>query len=149
MPEFRTATGLVACTPFLRTGAGLIDCTSLFFGQGGLVESGGGEELIVALEPSYASGARSIPGSVTVTTNIITASVFGGKPPYTYAWTGPATLTIASPAKPATSFFATLAPGGTVADDYTLTVTDARGATAYAGVSASVINFGGGGNAQP
>lgn len=144
MPEFRIASGLVSCTPFLRTASGLIDATALFFGEEGPVDSGGGDALNVALSSVYVAGARSANGAAIISTNTVTATATGGKTPYNFAWSGPSGFQIRSPAAATTNFSSSVPQGETEEADFDVTVTDARGAQKIATVSASFTNYGGG-----
>jgi hypothetical protein len=106
--------------------------------------SAGAGSLDVTVSPISAVGAASSTSTVTVTSNLVTASVSNGTPPYTFAWTrtsGSSAITATTPAAAATRFSGAVAPGNDVEAEFLCTVTDARGRTGTATAPASLVNF--------
>lgn len=103
------------------------------------------DPLTVTVSPTEVYGVQGSNSPVSVTTNQTTASPVGGLAPYTYAWsrTGGSEGTVNSPTM-ATTSFTNVMGFGTVNADFTVTVTDAGGATASATVAATFENVGGG-----
>lgn len=139
----RTASGLVACTPYIRTASGLVECDRLtLFGVSGPIDAGSGAILTVVASPEFVYGTVDSGASTTAVTNAATVSVTGGKPPYTYAWDGDATLAIDAPTSATTTFSAAVGPSESSAGAYSCTVTDAAGHTTESNaISASVENY--------
>lgn len=97
------------------------------------------------VSPSHVSGTISVNSVATVTTSSATASVTGGSPPLSYAWTGGSGgWSIRSPASATTAFQCTgVAPDTTVNETFNCAVSDASGAIVSAGsVTASATNIG-------
>ncbi len=114
--------------------------------------SAGGDTLTVTASPSQAIGALSVPATINVQTNSVTASASGGVAPYTYAWTETGTplntWTIVRPSDAATSFICqglddNSGAGDTDGNVFTCTVTDALGNTGTVEVPAFASNYGG------
>lgn len=93
--------------------------------------------------PPSVSGTQGSfgPGSLTITSNAVTAAPVGGVAPYAYSWaysSGDTGITITSASSASTAFSKSLALGIEVAADFTCVVTDVNGATAIASVSVSL-----------
>lgn len=118
----------------VRTRAGL----SVFFSRAAAMAVSGTRSVF---------GAQSSSGPIAVTTQATTLTVEGGTAPFTYAWAGTAPdWAIATPSKLNTSFTASAVPQyESKVADFTLRITDARGAEVTATVTATADNFGGGG----
>ena len=96
--------------------------------------------------PREVYGAQTSNTQRNVTTQATNLTAKGGALPLTFAWAGPAGWTIGTPAALNTAFTAqNVPPYALLEANFTLTVTDARGATATAVVTAQAENFGGGG----
>lgn len=103
--------------------------------------------LAVGASPMFVQGAAASPTFVTINTGATTASVTGGSPPYSYAWTvqneGGGSWLITSPSSATTSFQAAAVD---TLEQFTgtmrCTVTDSRGATGTVDVTAFVRNYG-------
>lgn len=103
--------------------------------------------LTVSASPTYVQGAVATGSFATITTASTTASVDGGSPPYTYAWSvfdaGGGSWTPTAPSLATTAFQAVAVDSheqftGTMR----CTVTDSRGATGTVDVTAFVRNYG-------
>lgn len=124
---------------------------------GSILTPGGGRQLwdgsvsalTVTATPEIVQGAQGLAASIPVATRSTTASVVGGSPPYTYAWTllsddglGGA-WTVLSPDSATAAFRASaIADGAESTATFRCTVTDARGATGTADVTAVARNYG-------
>lgn len=152
MAEFRTANGLVSCTPFMRTAAGLVEIKApMMRTAAGLIPVGKpATALSATVSAEYVYGAVSRNESAYVATNSTRADAVGGTPPYTYQWAGEPTMNINNPSSATTAFSAFVGPFDGASGAYTCTITDARGATATSPiVNASVYNEGGPGGVIP
>lgn len=99
--------------------------------------------MTASASPASVTGAANRTPLTTVTTNETAVTVVGGVAPFTYAWTsdvGDMSPTASTAAN--TRFTGQIEGGDSVSDTFTCTVTDARGQTATATVSASVYNYG-------
>lgn len=148
MAEFRTASGLVSCTPMMRTASGLVEIAPQFRTTTGLIDCGSGSALAVGIDPFEVTGARSGP-SQRIYTNPTTVTASGGKAPYSYAWGAVDGWQITSPTSATTTFSAVIGAGGDKSDIFTCTVSDARGDSATISAVATVFNYGGGGGIVP
>jgi hypothetical protein len=95
--------------------------------------------------PGDVSGFGNTGAAANITTGVVEAIPSGGVAPYTYAWTqetsSPYTWAIGSPTAASTTFTCnTLGPGTTAEESFRCTVTDARGSTASAIVTAFANN---------
>lgn len=147
----RTASGLVECTAFMRTSGGLVECgDAKFRGSAGLTSIASVKPMAVSASPDSVYGATS--GSLApIRTNSATATVSGGKAPYTYTWQKITSdsLVATAPASASSAFSSSVPPGEDRSDTFVCIVTDAAGRTATSNeVYATVSNYGGGGNAQ-
>lgn len=92
--------------------------------------------MTLAASPTFVSGGRAGPGSVT--TGTTTATPTGGQAPYTYSWArvGAGSGTPTAPTAATTAFTRGMGLGETADETFRCTVTDALGATATADVDA-------------
>lgn len=95
------------------------------------------QPLTLAVTPFVSGEIRFYSGPRYVSTNPATATPSGGLPPFTYAWSGGDTPTLA-----ATSFGMVVSDGDTVDQTFSVTVTDAAGSTASGSVLARFTNYG-------
>lgn len=90
--------------------------------------------LSLAVDTNFAYGANGFGApSGVVTSSTVTATPTGGTGPYTYLWawvSGDIGITINSPTSAGTDFTATVGGASPKFATYTVTVTDANGATA-------------------
>lgn len=143
MAKLRTASGLVDCKIFMRTAGGLVECNPMFLGDGGLVDGGDSVPLSAAAAPQGVYGASNGKPAVT---NQTTVTATGGYPPYTYAWSEGADMVPTAPTAAVTAFRGFPGGGEEFNEQFTCTVTDARGQTVDTNqVNARISNFGGGG----
>jgi hypothetical protein len=107
--------------------------------------TGGTGTLTVDVSPISAIGSGFSNSTVTVTTNLVTATASGGTAPYTYAWTrvsGATGFTATSPSQAASRFAIDLAMNDNADATFRVTATDARGRTGTADVPAAAFNYG-------
>lgn len=142
MAKLRTGGGLVDCDLYLRTPSGLVQVGPQFRTATGLVDCGSATALSVVADPDSVFGAQSADHPVVVYTNTTSITVTGGRAPYVYAWSSVPGWTVANPTSSQTAFSSAVGSGSTDEATFTCTVTDARGSTATATVSAQVSNFG-------
>lgn len=107
--------------------------------------SGGG--FTVSIDPTLVTGAVAHTDPRTVTTQNALASPTGGAAPFTYSWaqtSGSINWSVRTPTGQGTTFSCTsVAADSSETATFEVTVTDARGRTAVASVTASAQNYGG------
>lgn len=99
-------------------------------------------DLVVATSPSSASGIVHPTNfiAVTVTSNVVTATVTGGIAPFTYHWTVlSGAFAITNPGGASTAFVAYVEPG-LVSGDARCTVTDSTGVIGTVDVHVALRN---------
>jgi hypothetical protein len=102
------------------------------------------QAMTAALNRSSVDGYGDSTGSITITTQSVTATPSGGTGPFDYAWSsaGGDVPTINSPISPTTTFtFAGIGPGDSKSGSLACTVTDVNGITAAtSAVTATATN---------
>lgn len=103
--------------------------------------------LTVEIDPPFANAAGGSTSSIVVDSNEVTANVTSaGTPPYTYAWvqdSGDSDWDALSPSAQSTRFRkANLAANTSSSAVFEVTVTDDRGRTGTAQITAQAINYG-------
>jgi len=136
----------------IRTAAGDVDIARISMltsdGDAILFDSAApGGSLTASVSPSVVYGAGASESDILVQTSATTASAENGTAPFTYSWeqtTGDTAWEIASPLAKSTSFeYFGLAAEVEEQATFTVTITDARGRTDTAVVTANVVNYGG------
>ena len=97
----------------------------------------------VGLSPLTATGFGTGVGTVTVTSDPVSSTVFNGEAPFSYQWafvSGDNTITRTTPTAPSTTFSSSVAPNQTKNATFELTVTDAMNNTATAQVAVELSN---------
>lgn len=135
MISVRTATGLEGIASIkVRTASGLkgVEAVSVRTATG-LEPVWSSASDMVVLVPLSAYGAGSSPSNISVTSELVKASVVGGTPPYSYLWaiTAPDSYwVIQAETSAETRFTRTDLPEFDVGTaSFTCTVTDSRGAS--------------------
>ena len=98
--------------------------------------------------PTYTRGGAAVPTAVTIVTSPVTVITDGGAAPFTYSWSlassSGGTWNVTDPGKVTTSFECfSVAPKENFTATFECVVTDARGATDTATVTAVANNYGG------
>lgn len=110
-----------------------------------LLAGSGQKPLSVSISPDFAAGLAS-KGFGSVVSNSVQANVWGGTPPYSYAWTrvgDPDGISPTTPTSASTRFSSFFLESGVMNGTWKCTVTDALSLSAEASVSVILEMLGG------